>query len=83
MIAARTVGNLKDPEGAALDIIEMNSDLIEEYYDVPHADCLEVLESIARKLNRVKKGGEPDTYAASRVLLRAWQEGKIHAKRQH
>jgi hypothetical protein len=83
MISARTVGNLKDPEGAALDIIEMNSALIEKHYGVPHADCDTVLESIARKMNRIRKGGGPDTYAASRFILRDWQEGKIHAKGKH
>lgn len=77
-IAARTFADLKDPEGACMDLIEEFPAQIERYYRVKHSDDPEkLLEHIALKLNRLKKGGLPDTHAAARIVLRDWQEGKI------
>ncbi|MBU2561798.1 MAG: 50S ribosome-binding GTPase [Nanoarchaeota archaeon] len=78
MIAAKTFSSLKDPEGAAMELIERFPKLIEEYYGVKHSDDPEeVLESIAFKLNKLKKGGLPENNAAARIVLKDWQEGKI------
>ncbi len=78
IISAKTFTNLKDPEGAVLNIIESFPDKIETYYDVKHSDDPEeVLEQIALKLQKLKKGGVPDLNTTSRIILRTWQEGKI------
>ncbi len=69
---------IKDPESAALFIIEGNKDAISSHYLVKKkADSDEMLEELALKLNRLKKGGIPDTKAAAQALLKDWQRGKI------
>ncbi|MBW2997453.1 GTP-binding protein, partial [Candidatus Woesearchaeota archaeon] len=61
-----------------MDMIEEFPSQIEKYYKVKHSDDPEeVLEHIALKLNRLKKGGLPDTNAAARIVLKDWQEGRI------
>ncbi|MBU1704543.1 MAG: 50S ribosome-binding GTPase [Nanoarchaeota archaeon] len=78
MIAAKTFGNLKDPEGAAIGIIREYAELIGRHYGVGvHEDALDTLEAIALKKKKLAKGGIPDTYAAARVVLQDWQKGKI------
>lgn len=69
---------IKDPESAAIFIIEGNKDMISSNYLVKKkSDAEAMLEEIAIKLNRLKKGGVPDTKAAAQVLLKDWQRGKI------
>jgi ribosome biogenesis GTPase A len=83
MMAARTFADLKDPEGSALGLIERFPFFIERYYDVAHhTDPQETLDEIALKLNKLKKGGVPDTNAAARIVLRDWQEGKISGEKK-
>jgi ribosome biogenesis GTPase A len=78
MFAARTFSDLKDPESTTMDLIEEFPRQIEGYYDVKHKeDPEEVLEQIAFKLKKLKKGAQPDLNAAARIVLRDWQEGKI------
>ena len=78
MLAAKTFSNLKDPEGACMEMIETFPSQIEKYYAVKHdTDPEIVLDNIALKLKKLKKGGLPDPNAAARVILRDWQEGKI------
>ena len=77
-IAARTFADLKDPERACMDLIEEFPSQIEKHYKVKHSeDPEEVLEQIALKLNRLRKGGLPDTDAAARIILKEWQQGNI------
>lgn len=78
IITAKTFTNLKDPEESVLRMIEQMPKPIERYYKVKHDEDPEiVLENIALALKKLKKGGLPDTNAASRIVLRDWQEGKI------
>jgi len=78
LFAARTFADLKDPEGAAMEIIERFPRHVEKYYKVKHSDDPEeTLEQVALKLKKLRKGGLPDTNAAARIILRDWQEGKI------
>jgi len=75
MIAAKTFTNLKDPESAALELIETFPVQVISYYQVKHnKDPAEVLEQIAIKLNKLMKGGLPDLNAASRIVLQDWQK---------
>lgn len=72
---------IKDPEIAAAFIIEGNKDAISSHYLVKKkADAESMLEEIALKLNRLKKGGIPDAKAAAQALLKDWQRGKIKPK---
>jgi hypothetical protein len=78
MISAKTVGNLKDPEDAAIRMIGLFPSTFERYYSVEHSDDPEeTLEKIALKLKKLRKGGLPDTHAAAMMLLRDWQAGKM------
>ncbi len=80
MIAAKTFQDVKDPEEAVQRLLCEKGKLIAKFYDVEYeegVDELELLEAIAVKLNRKKKGGLPDTYVAARIILQDWQKGKI------
>ncbi len=78
MLSAKTFTNLKDPEGSVIKMIELMPIEIETYYGVDHDDDPEiVLEQIALKLKKLKKGGLPDTNSAARIILKDWQEGNI------
>ncbi len=70
-------GKIKDPEFAALKLIEDEQDLIEEHYQVYGEDADEVLEQVALKLKKLQKGGKPDLEATARFILKEWQTGKI------
>lgn len=77
-MSARTFEDVKDPEGSCLKFLEKFPSQAEEFYGVKHdKDPEVVLEQIAVKLKKLRKGGEPDIDAAARIVLRAWQTGKI------
>jgi ribosome biogenesis GTPase A len=79
IMLARTFGDIKDPEGVAMDLLASFPSQIEKFYGVEHDDVEVVLESIAYKLQKLRKGGKPDTDAAAKIILQAWQNGKIKA----
>jgi ribosome biogenesis GTPase A len=81
LIGTVSYQKLKDPEAAAMQLIETLDGLIEGFYDVKGKDPLEVLEKIAMKKNKLIKGGEPDTGLMGRLIIKAWQEGKIREKK--
>ena len=68
---------IKDPEGGALELIVRFPKEIKKYYQVEGKDEDEILEAVAKKMNKLKKGGELDTFNAARTLLMDWQRGKI------
>ncbi|KAF2356301.1 Nucleolar GTP-binding protein 2 N-terminal domain, partial [Trinorchestia longiramus] len=39
--------------------------------------CTEFLETLARRMGRLLKGGEPDVNAIAKLILNDWQRGKI------
>ena len=82
MIASKDQTKLSEPDLAVLELIKKFEGSIEDYYGVAKdADVQKVLESIAIKFNRLKKGGEPDTDVMARKILQDWQGGKIGKKR--
>lgn len=74
---ARSAEQIKDPESAALRIIEEHTKRVADHYKVQEDDCDEMLETIALKRNRILSGGVCDIDKMSRELIRDWQEGKI------
>lgn len=69
---------LKDPEAAALMIIQELAGKVEEFYDVGRCeDAEETLELIAMKKNKLKKGNKPDTKAMAKIIINDWQKGNI------
>lgn len=69
----------KDPELVVYDLIKMHKREVMDHYGINefvHSEE-DVLEAIAVKLNKVAKGGIPDTETAARMILQEWQKGKI------
>lgn len=69
-----------DPELVAYELLKLHRADVIAHYALDSVDGLdeeELLVAIARKLNRVQKGGEPDTVTAAKIVLQDWQKGKI------
>lgn len=78
LIGTISYEKLKDPDIAAMELIKNLYGVIERFYGVDiYTDEQETLDAIAVKLNRLKKGGEPDIDTASKIILKDWQTGKI------
>ena len=77
LIGTISYERVKDPEGTALLLIEALQGKVEQHFQVTGVDECEVLENIAKKRNKLLKGGIPDIYAAGRIVLQAWQKGEI------
>jgi ribosome biogenesis GTPase A len=77
MIGAKDASRVKDPDVPILRIMEIYPRKVSEFYNVPVSDPDTMLESIAKKSGRLFKGGEPDTEATARMMLRDWQTGKF------
>ncbi len=80
LIGSKNFYELKDPEQVAEHLIKSLDGAVEEHYNVEAGEPEEVLEAVAIKLNRLKKGGLPDTETTARMLVKAWQEGRIGQK---
>ena len=71
---------IRDPEEAALHLINDEWNVIVKHYEVSGEDAEEILEEIGRKFNKLQKGGVVNIEVAARFLLREWQTGKIQLK---
>lgn len=80
-IATVDANKVKDPDLVVCELLE-EYEGIEQHYGVEPWDGNEdselVLERIAQRLGKKKKGGELDLETTSRMILRDWQTGKIH-----
>jgi len=74
LIGATDPSKIKDPESAAQELIECLDGAVQKHYDVLDSATL---SAIALKKNRLISGGRPDTAAISRMIITAWQKGKI------
>jgi ribosome biogenesis GTPase A len=72
---------IKDPELAALKLIDDEMELIQNHYEVYSEDPEEILEKIAVKYKKLRKKGEADLDVAARMVLKDWQTGKIKASK--
>ena len=68
---------IKDPEIAALKLIEDNKELLQKHFGIEEDDEEDFLEKLGLKFKKLKKGGTPDIEASARFLLKEWQRGKI------
>ena len=75
-IGAIDYAQIKEPEIAALTLIEENKEWVMEHYQVSGEDSEEILEQIGRKLKKLGRKGEVDLEATSRLILKKWQMGK-------
>lgn len=78
IIGSIDANKVKDPELAAIQLIEELDGKIEDYFGVEKSeDAEETLEKIALKKNIVKKGKYPDTARMGKEIIMLWQKGKI------
>jgi ribosome biogenesis GTPase A len=83
LIAAKSVNQLQDIEGTALELIEwlqnQNALAIKENFGIETngKDSVEILEEIAIKKKRLLKGAKPDTMSTASMLIQDWQKGNI------
>jgi ribosome biogenesis GTPase A len=76
-------GKQKDPDVAAVFLMNEFPSIIEHYYKVPKAkDKYKTLEAIAKKRKLIAKGGIPDVLRAGTMILKDWQTGKIVNRQQ-
>ncbi len=69
---------IKDPETAALQLLQSRGKAISKHYGIEHhEDAEELLEALAFRFGKLLKGGKPDTIAAARHLLKDWQRGNL------
>ncbi len=76
-IGAIDYAKVKDPEVAALQLIQEERETILKYYNIADGNDDEVLENIGKKINKLAKGGHADLEATARYILKEWQTGKI------
>ncbi len=77
LTSAIDFSKVKDPENSALDLIDKYPKEIKKSYGVKGETSDEILEAIAVRLNKLKKGGTPDLINTARTIIMDWQRGKI------
>lgn len=78
LIGSKNPESMKEPDYVAMKLIQILHGLVEEHYKIEKNDDIEVvLENIAKKMHRFKKGGAPDIDSASKTIIMEWQRGKI------
>ncbi len=82
LTASKDQSKIKDNVDAARNLIRSLDGTIEKFYGVEKKDPDEVLEEIAKKFNRFRKGGLPDVEVVSRRIIQDWQRGNIKPNRQ-
>lgn len=81
LIGSLSFDKLKDPDLAAIALIKELEGLVEAHYEIEAStDFEKTLETLAIKMNKLKKGGVPDIELASRLVIKDWQTGKIIMK---
>ncbi len=78
IVGGKDFSKLKEPDLAAMELITLLGGKVEKYYGVePGDDEMDTLDKIAVKMNRMKKGGEPDSKLMARMIMKDWQHGRI------
>ncbi|MGM5481210.1 MAG: GTPase [Nanobdellota archaeon] len=70
----------EDPDLVVHELLKKHGFVIMRHYGLEKndfADEEDMLEAIAKKLNRVKSGGKPDVMTAARIILQEWQRGEF------
>jgi ribosome biogenesis GTPase A len=82
VIAAIDPSKINEPDMIAMQLLEYLDGTIERFYEIEVLeDYEETIENIAKKFNKLKKGGVPDVDQASRMIIKDWQSGKIKLKK--
>lgn len=84
LVAAKNPQALKNPEKAVqkiFDYLRHNGETELWGVELAEKSAEQLLEEIAMKKKRLKKGGEPDTSTITFQIIRQWQNGKITLKK--
>ena len=77
-IGVKTYDTMKDPEFVVARLLQEHLGLLEDFYGIAAAGDAEILlETLGKRHHLLKKGGTVDQERAARLVLKAWQEGKI------
>ncbi len=77
-IGAITWDRTRNPDMIVLKLMQEYPNLLEKYYKInAEGDTEFLIESLGKRLNFLKKGGEVDEMRTAKQILREWQEGKI------
>jgi hypothetical protein len=78
LIGSKNPQQVKEPDFVAVYLIKSLKGRVEKHYGVESDDDPEeTLAIIAKKMNRLKKGGIPDIDSVSRTIIMDWQRGNI------
>lgn len=78
LIGAKDYRKVKDPDLLALILIKEKRELVCNHYQVSIDGTEEdILDAIAIKYKKIKKGGLPDLLATGCMILKDWQEGRL------
>jgi hypothetical protein len=76
-VGARSFSQVKDPELVVAELIKEYGTKMQKYYQLKIIDPEEMIESLGRRWNFLKKGNEVNFDQTSRKIIKDWQEGKI------
>jgi len=68
---------LKEPDLAAIKLLEMFPEIVSSHYKLEIEDPNDMLEKLAKKMNKLKKGGLLDINSAAKELMKDWQKARI------
>jgi len=81
LLSAKNPQQLKELELTGIELGEIflknNKKEIENFYEIKAKNGEDLLEKIALKRKRLKKGGIPDLNASSTILINDYQKGKL------
>ena len=76
-IAARSPNQIRDLEGAAMELITEFMEPLSKKFSISTTDPEEFLEKLAINFELKKKGNIPDTKRAAEYLILMWQKGNL------
>lgn len=80
VVRSKPVDEIVNPEKVAVDLIckvlKYNDKAFQEAYNINSKNPLEIITELAKQRGWVK-GGEPNTYEASKAIIRDYLDGKI------
>lgn len=80
-IGAQHYNKIKAPDFFVANLMKENPGVFEEYYGVQaNGDSELLLETLAKKRGMVLKKGAVDLDRMARLVIKAWQEGKIKSR---
>ena len=81
-LGARSHSQIKNPEQAVDELIKEFPGMLEEHYQINSNNDSEILiDVLGRRKSFLLKKGKVDTDKTARLILKAWQQGKIKIKK--